>query len=173
MDVDNPDEFISIGGIAGYVDKSYITHSFYNGSIDNYISAINLINNPHAYTYIAGIAGYVNNKNIDTSTFIEKNISTGILATKVTAPKYSTTHVGGTVAYGANLNISAENYFYASGNNLFINDTLTIVQDLADYSSSDLFTHFTANHELNNNKLTEFFPAKIWNVSGMTVELKK
>jgi tetratricopeptide (TPR) repeat protein len=173
MDTDSPDDYMYIGGIAGYVDKSYITNSFYNGSVDNDVTPISFINNPHAYIYIAGIAGYVNNENVDTSTFIEKNISTASISTFTWNTSYSTTYIGGIAAHGANLNVSAENYFYVDGSNIYINGILTIISDLADYSMSDLFTHFTTSTEVIGSKLTEFFPSKTWTVLGMTVELKK
>lgn len=173
MDTDSPDDYMYIGGIAGYVDKSYITNSFYNGSIDNDVTPISFINNPHAYIYIAGIAGYVNNENVDTSTFIEKNISTASISTFTWNTSYSTTYIGGIAAHGANLNVSAENYFYVDGSNIYINGILTIISDLADYSMSDLFTHFTTSTEVIGSKLTEFFPSKTWTVLGLTVELKK
>lgn len=173
MDTDSPDDYMYIGGVAGYVDKSYITNSFYDGSIDNDVTPISFINNPHAYIYIAGIAGYVNNENVNTSTFIEKNISTASISTFTWNTSYSTTYIGGIAAHGANLNVNAENYFYVDGSNIYINGILTIISDLADYSMSDLFTHFTTSTEVIGSKLTEFFPSKTWTVLGMTVELKK
>lgn len=173
MDTDSPDDYMYIGGIAGHVDKSYITNSFYDGSIDNYVTPISIINNPHVYTYIAGIAGYVNNDGINTSTFIEKNISTAKIISYPQIKKYSTDNIGGIVAHGANFNVNAENYCYVDGSNIVYITTALNISDLADYSSNDLFAHFTIDEELIEEKLAEFFPEKTWSVYGMTVDLKR
>lgn len=173
LDVDGIESSIYMGGIAGYVDKSYITNSLYEGSVENSLVVTSISKKPFANFYLAGIAGYVNNDGVNTSAFIEKNISTANITTYSNTTKYSKLLVGGIVAHGANLNADAKNYCYIDGTNIYVYQTAADKMDLADYSPSDYFTHFTNDDEEINSKLKDFFPSQIWTVSGMTATLKK
>lgn len=159
------------GGIAGYVDKSFITSSLYDGEIEPIISNTNASNTFNLY--VGGIAGYVNDEATDTSEFISKNVSTATIETLAVNQAKANQNIGGIVGHGANLNAKATNYCYISEENISKNTNPLEQNELEDYSASNLFAIFTDDTDTITSKLAEIFPAKEWEVVGTTVNLKK